>query len=386
VTIAVPLLLTGYALAVAIIGTRWLPRWSWTLRMPRAGISAWQVLTVTFIAAALAAGLLIAIPCFTVSLDWVTAEELRQHYNSPARIAASTTAAVVTLAIIGRLAWATASAAFLAKRRRARHDYALALVGRPGPVPGTVVLDDDRPAVYCLPGRRRIVFTTGALHRLDSQQFQAVVAHERAHLAGRHHLINMLARILPSAFPGIRLLDIAAGHIGSLVEMAADDTAARHAHRLSLARALLALGTPTVQAPALGAAGTAGAQRIRRLVEARRPVSSSRRATGFALTLLATPAAALAVPALALLAAPHCEHDAADHLPAASAPAAIHLTAQQLSASRWISPRSVNLSPLSTAASSPLTFRNGLPRPGRGRAWARSDTWTRPWSTAPRRG
>jgi hypothetical protein len=48
-----------------------------------------------------------------------------------------------------------------AGRGPARHDEVLAVVGRRGLAPGVVLLEDDRPAVYCVPGRRRIVFTTG---------------------------------------------------------------------------------------------------------------------------------------------------------------------------------------------------------------------------------
>ena len=66
-----------------------------------------------------------------------------------------------------------------------------------------VILLDDRPLVYCLPGRDRVVVTTGALNRLNRAQLQAVLAHEQAHLSARHHLVIMLARILPDAFPGL---------------------------------------------------------------------------------------------------------------------------------------------------------------------------------------
>ena len=302
-TIMAPLLLVTYAVAVAALGTRWLARASWPLRMPRLGIAVWQVLTVTFVASALVAGVIIAVPCLP-GVSWDAVAELRNHYDSVARVAASAIAAVVTLAAAGRLIWATASALAIARRRRARHDEALALVGRRGPLPGVVLLDDERPAVYCLPGRRRIVFTTGALHRLDRHQIQAVLAHERAHLAGRHHLVIMLARVLPGAFPGIRFLAVAASQIGCLVEMAADDAAARQAHRLTLAGALLTLAEVRIPAAALGAAlgpgETTGAQRIRRLIETPRPASRARRAAGLVLTLVAAPAVALAVPALAL--------------------------------------------------------------------------------------
>ena len=54
-TISVPALLAAYALAVAAAGTWWLPRASWPRRLPRLGIAAWQVLTVTFVASVLLA-------------------------------------------------------------------------------------------------------------------------------------------------------------------------------------------------------------------------------------------------------------------------------------------------------------------------------------------
>jgi Zn-dependent protease with chaperone function len=307
VTMIVPVLLAGYALAVASAGTRWLPRASWPRRLPRLGIAAWQALTVTFVASVLLAGLLIALPCLPAGVNLDLAAELHDHYSSARGIMIGGSAAAVSLTLIGRLAWAAVSAMATARRRRARHDETLALVGRPGPAPGVVVLEDDRPLVYCLPGRGRIVVTTGALDRLDQAQLQAVLAHERAHLSGRHHLVIMLARVLPTAFPGIRFLAVAADQTGTLAEMAADDTAARH-HRLPLARALLTLAAAPapLPAPALGAARTAAGQRIRRLLDTPRPVSAAGQAAGFTMSLLAAPALALAVPVCALLVAPHC--------------------------------------------------------------------------------
>ena len=318
-TMMVPGLLAAYALVVAAAGTWWLPRASWPRRRPRLGIAACQVLTVTFVASVLLAGLLIAIPCLPEGVNLNVAAELRDHYSSARGIAIGSGAAAASLTLIGRLVWAAATAMATARRRRARHDETLALVGRPGPAPGLVILDDDRPLVYCLPGRDRVVVTTGALNRLDRAELQAVLAHERAHLSARHHLVIMLARILPDAFPGIRFLAIAADQIGGLVEMAADDSAARQ-HRLPLARALLVLATSPVPAPALGAARTAAGQRICRLLDRPRPASTAGRVAAFTVTLLAAPALALTVPACALLAAPHCLPNPAHQPPAASAP------------------------------------------------------------------
>jgi beta-lactamase regulating signal transducer with metallopeptidase domain len=157
-----------------------------------------------------------------------------------------------------------------------------------------------------VPGRRRIVLTTGALRRLDGRQLDAVVAHERAHLAGRHHLAIMFAEALRAAFPHVRFFAAAASHISCLVEMAADDAAARRAHRLTLADALLTLAAARVPAGALGAGGTAGVQRIQRLIDAPPPASWSRRLATSALVLVAAPAVAFSAPALALMAISHC--------------------------------------------------------------------------------
>jgi hypothetical protein len=219
---------------------------------------------------------------------------------------ASTAGALFTLAAAGRLAWYTGTAVTSSRRRRARHDEVLAMVGRHGPVPGMILLEDDRPAVYCVPGRRRIVFTTGALRRLDSHQLDAVLAHERAHLTGRHHLVIILAAAFHRAFPHVRFFAVAASQIGCLVEMAADDAAARRAHRLTLADALLTLAAARVPAGALGAGGTAGAQRIQRLIDSPQPAGRSRRMATSALALIAAPAVAFSAPALALVATSNC--------------------------------------------------------------------------------
>lgn len=306
----VPFLLLAYAIAMASTGTWWLRRGSWPVRLPRLGIAVWQALTFTVVASALLAGLIVAVPCLRVWADWASLRacmmSVRTQYASPGGALATTAAGVVTLFVTGRMAWFMVSALVIAGRRRARHDEALTLVGRLGPAPGMTVLDDDRPAVYCLPGRRRIILTTGALRRLDSPQLDAVLAHERAHLTGRHHLVIMFAEALRCAFPRVRFFATAADQIGCLVEMAADDAAARRAHRLTLAGALLTLASARVPTGALGAGGTAGAQRIRRLIDSPQPARSARRAAASVLALIAAPIVALSAPTLAMIAISHC--------------------------------------------------------------------------------
>ena len=87
--------------------------------------------------------------------------------------------------------------------------------------------------------------------------------------------------------------------------MAADDAAIRREHRLTLAGALLAVASAGVPAGALGAGGTAAAQRIRRLIDPPGRPSPARRALTSA-TLAAVSIVALTAPALALITITHC--------------------------------------------------------------------------------
>jgi len=88
-----------------------------------------------------------------------------------------------------------------------------------------------------------IVVTSGALAVLDEPQLAAVLAHERAHLAGHHHLLATVTRGLAAAFPGVPLFIRGRDEAARLSEMAADDMAARSAGRHALVAALLSIAT-----------------------------------------------------------------------------------------------------------------------------------------------
>jgi hypothetical protein len=93
-----------------------------------------------------------------------------------------------------------------------------------------------------------------------------VLAHERAHQRGHHHLLILLAAALHRALPGPRLLGYADGEVRRLVELIADDAAARDHGRLTVAAALAVIGAGHLPGGALGAAEGPGAlARITRL-------------------------------------------------------------------------------------------------------------------------
>jgi Zn-dependent protease with chaperone function len=88
-----------------------------------------------------------------------------------------------------------------------------------------------------VPGRPgRILITQGMLSLLDADERRAVLAHERAHLRGRHHRLCAVAEFCAGLNP---LLAPASSAIAFLVERSADEYAAEvTGSRELIARAL----------------------------------------------------------------------------------------------------------------------------------------------------
>lgn len=186
-------------------------------------------------------------------------------------------ATVAGLTALG-LAWRYGRWVQRAQQRTRSHARAARITGRQLPAAGgAVVLDASQPAAYCVPGRpAAVVVTTGALAVLEPEQLDAVIAHEHAHLAGRHHALLALSRALAVTLPGVPVASRATGAIARLTEMRADDKAARRTSCPVVASALLAMSTgAAVPAGALAAAGAHVAARVDRLLA---PPDPARRA------------------------------------------------------------------------------------------------------------
>jgi Zn-dependent protease with chaperone function len=188
------------------------------------------------------------------------------------------------------LAWRYGRSVQRAQQRTRAHAEVARITGRR--LPGAsadasastaVVLDARQPVAYCIAGRpATIVLTTGALAVLDTAQLTAVLAHERAHLAARHHLLTALTRGLAASFPGVPIFTRGPAEVARLAEMCADDVAARRSGRRTLLSALLAMSTGTavpaadLPAHALAAATYVITSRVQRLLE---PPSRARTAS-----------------------------------------------------------------------------------------------------------
>jgi hypothetical protein len=119
-----------------------------------------------------------------------------------------------------------------------------------------------------------------------------VIAHERAHIRQRHHLVLACAEALERAFPKVALFRTVAEETRRLVEMAADDEATARTDSLTLAGAVVELAWAGVPASSPAASGGQVACRVRRLLGPPRPL---RRAVVWAGVLAAGAVLALAL-------------------------------------------------------------------------------------------
>ncbi|SMQ57695.1 M56 family metallopeptidase [Agreia sp. VKM Ac-1783] len=104
-----------------------------------------------------------------------------------------------------------------------------------------VVVKSSAPIALSLSGREsRIVVSSCLTRALSASQLRAVIEHERAHLVQHHRLVSRIAylnRVCLPMLPAARQLNRTTG---LLVELIADDEAARQVGAVNTANALLA--------------------------------------------------------------------------------------------------------------------------------------------------
>ncbi len=308
--------LVAYAGGLGVVGSRMLGRARWTARAPLLAIVIYLAAGWSVIAALGLAGLTLAVHATALSgglshLIGACVHRLQATYGPPG----GATVVGLGLALAGAVAARTALTALThvraASLQALRHAQTARLVGHAEPTLGAVLVEHDLPAAYCVAGRQpTVILTTGAVQALEPGQLDAVLAHERAHLTGRHHRLLAMARIGREVLPFLPLMRDAEEHVARLVELHADDAATRARDPRLLATALVVLATAS-PAPALAAGATDSVQRIHRLLGPSEPLGRPRR------HLLRATAAALALTPVLLALTPAVIALALGKLPAA---------------------------------------------------------------------
>lgn len=296
------------ALAIAVVAGSALATARWTYRAPHLAVLVWQATAASVLTATI--GLLLSIGLTPYELGVLPALG-----RLAADVAAGTPplgltgahlfAVIAGLLLIAAALAVQAGSSWEIRRHRARHRLLLRLVARPDAHDGALVLDHPAVAAYYLPGRPGlagcVVVSSGALDALTEAELAAVLAHEQAHARERHHLVLAPFYALHRAIPCSGTARVVAC-VELLVEMRADDAAARHHGSGPLIAALCRFherGLPPAPRGAIATADSALTLRVARLNSVRPPIRAPYRwaLVLTALTVAATPVSLFVLPA-----------------------------------------------------------------------------------------
>jgi Zn-dependent protease with chaperone function len=221
--------LVAQAVLLAWPVPRLLARMTAVRRGPRAALVLWQS---TAVAAVLAA--LFAAPA---AVPWLIGSAPRLRDSWPVLALAALLTGIVT----ARLLVSGDRVGRNLRSVRRRHRELVDLLAREGDG-HTRVLEHTTPTAYCLPGvRRRVVLTQGTIDRLSPDELEAVMAHERAHLAARHDLVMEFFTVVHEAVPRFVRSSTALREVHLLIEVLADRAAVRRAGVVTTARAIVGM-------------------------------------------------------------------------------------------------------------------------------------------------
>ncbi|MFJ8819632.1 M56 family metallopeptidase [Amycolatopsis thermoflava] len=271
--VATCLLLSSFA--VAVLAPRLLVRLTRAGIAPRLGVAAWLVAISSVVLSWIVAvgfvlgELLLAWdrPGAVLSSCFATLRSVATGEHGVAVQSGVLALAALAAVALGVLAWRLGRSLLRSRARTHAHADLARTVGHPLPGSDAVVLPARERLAYCVAGRpNAIVVTSAALDALQKRHLDAVLAHERAHLTGRHHLALAFSRGLATILPRVELFTTGSTEVARLLEMCADDAAVREHGRRTVLGAMLALsaGAP-VPAGALGATGGGVLARAERL-------------------------------------------------------------------------------------------------------------------------
>lgn len=260
-------------------------------RDPLLLIVAWLVSTVGVLLATASGVLLLLLPGHGLGAPLLAAMHqcwsAIQH-GSPPRVeeVAGLVGVALLVAFAARLVVVSARGFRKRSRKRQENLSVLRSVARPATGPSDILwLAHDQPLAFSMAGRPGVVVATEGLTRhLDPGAVAAVLAHEKAHLAGRHQLLVAIADAVRATFPFVPLFREAPRAIRDLVELAADVVAARDCGPAAVRTALLKVTRHGAPSTSLAMAQNAVELRLARLRHSPRPPGGLRRTVSCGLT------------------------------------------------------------------------------------------------------
>ncbi|OJX65546.1 MAG: hypothetical protein BGO95_10655 [Micrococcales bacterium 73-13] len=233
------LMLLGLSLALLLVAPIVLTTGRWQVRHPRIALTLWFG---AFFAGCTAAGASVLVAVLTA----VGVDERMSHAEG----LAATVIAWLSLIGIGAIVAVVAAVSepLAGSHREAVQAFA-PLVSSREQRRGFVLarFQSEAPTAYAVRRPEPMIFLSSTIEAaLTPTQLQAVLAHERAHLRGRHDWAMRIAEINAACLPPVLPAGAALRRATALlIELIADDTAARQTGAANLANALSRLSEAT---------------------------------------------------------------------------------------------------------------------------------------------
>lgn len=225
---------------------------------PRAALVAWKAVTLGAILSALAAAPAIApLVLFDGQAVW-------QHLIIVAL------AACASGLMLGRLLVAGHSIGRRMRTLRQQHREVVDIIALDhDPGSRLRVLAHPDPTAYCLPGRQpRVVISEGVAKQMSPKAFEAVLAHEGAHLSARHDLLLEFFSVIHETVPSPLRCGSAMREVRLLIEALADRASVRRVGAEATTQALLTLSGSRAPEAALAAGVGSTAARVELITQA----------------------------------------------------------------------------------------------------------------------
>jgi Zn-dependent protease with chaperone function len=232
-------LLLELYLLVTVIAPMILARTSWISRRPALVLAAWHTSLLTaMISLILALGILIADGVETQVAPHIVADE--HNWFDPIT---STILAWGATAVLGVLIFRMVTESRrIVGEQRTRGEYLshLLAASRPAAACGMPIrlVETQAPLAAALPSARAMLVSVGTRKFLDDDHLRAVLEHESAHLRLHHATAVTAARISQSVIPTLPATARLSQATSIVVELIADDAAARRCGRDRVADAL----------------------------------------------------------------------------------------------------------------------------------------------------
>lgn len=245
--------LLALSIFLAIPAPIFLAKAKWTQRAPFFAIILWQSIGlsggISLIGAFLVYGLSKLDSNTNLTIKQILNTKNLENYNINFwSIFTISTAILITIHLLLSL---LTNYLKVTKQRKTHRNKLNIISSKHKNIPKTIIIKHETPIAYCLPGGSKsiTVLSQGLLNLLNTNEINAVIKHEQAHLRQKHHLLLLAFAAWNTAFPWLITTKIAQNCVNNIIEMLADDEALKTTQKTDLIQAISIVSTNSTHPP-----------------------------------------------------------------------------------------------------------------------------------------